>query len=141
MIFCKVLFYLLIAAAFCAFSHNAECSSIRNPIRSDVIVTKWPEQQAVAVDDTKQPGWMRQQLMKFGEVASRVGNAMGSHATKITAAIDKICDVIKTIIPFLAAVCHVGQFKFCSSATQAPEQLAEAMAPASLNLDEPDKRK
>lgn len=82
----------------------------------------------------------RQQLIKFGEVASKLGNAMGSHATKITAAIDKICEVIKTIIPFIAAVCHVGQFKFCGAATAAPAELNEAMNPVNLDLDMQDKR-
>lgn len=63
---------------------------------------------------------------------------MGSHASKITQAIDKICEVIKTIIPVIAAVCHVGQFKFCTAATEGPGQLSEAMNPSSLDLNLPD---
>lgn len=78
--------------------------------------------------------------MKFGEVTSRLGNAMGSHATKITSAIDKVCEIVKTIIPLIAAVCHVGQFKFCTATSEAPGQLAEALNPVTLNLDEPDKK-
>lgn len=80
-------------------------------------------------------------MIKFGEVASRVGNAMGAHATKITSAIDKVCEIVKTVIPLLAAVCHVGQFKFCAATTQAPDQLSEALNPTSLNLDELDRKK
>lgn len=71
-------------------------------------------------------------------MASNIGNAMGKHASKITSALDKICEVIKTIIPVIAAVCHVGQFKFCSAATDGPEQLSLAMNPSSLDLNIPD---
>lgn len=77
-------------------------------------------------------------MLKFGKVASRVGNAMGSRATKITAAVDKVCEFVKTIIPLLAAVCRVGQFKFCAAANEAPQQLTQALSPSSLDLNIPD---
>ncbi|KAJ3654569.1 hypothetical protein Zmor_013747 [Zophobas morio] len=136
MIIPKVLFYLTIFAVLCAFSKDVDCSPAY-PIRSDSIETKWPENKNV---EEKEPGWMRKQLMRFGEVASRVGNSMGAHAAKISSAIDKVCEIVKTVIPLLTAVCHVGQFKFCAATTQAPDQLTEALNPSSLNLDEPDRK-
>lgn len=64
---------------------------------------------------------------------------MGAHANKISAALDKICEVVKTVIPLLAAVCHVGQFGFCSATNEAPINLVEAMNPADLDLDSLDR--
>ncbi|KAF7278237.1 uncharacterized protein LOC143190286 [Rhynchophorus ferrugineus] len=114
---------------------------------SDVIVTKWPsEKPPTSVVPTKdasrsshEPGWMRKQLLKFGQVASKIGNVMGSHANKISQALDKICEVVKTVIPLLAAVCHVGDFGFCSATDEAPLRLSEAMNPNDLNLDSLDR--
>lgn len=77
--------------------------------------------------------------MRFGQVASKIGNTMGGHANKITAALDKICEVIKTVIPLLAAVCHVGEFGFCAATNEAPVKLAEAMNPNDLNFDSLDR--
>lgn len=76
--------------------------------------------------------------MKFGKVASRVGNAMGAHATKITSFVDKLCEIIKTIIPLLAAICHVGQFQFCAAMDDAPTEFQSAVAPEHLDLNSPD---
>lgn len=64
---------------------------------------------------------------------------MGSHANKITAALDKICEVIKTVIPLMAAVCHVGEFGFCAATDEVPIKLSEAMNPNELNLDALDR--
>lgn len=83
--------------------------------------------------------FQRKQLMKFGQVASNVGNAMGSQATKITSAVDKVCDIVKLIIPLLAAICKVGQFKFCAATTSAPAELSEAMSPSNFDLNIPDR--
>lgn len=76
--------------------------------------------------------------MKFGKVASRVGNAMGAHATKITSFIDKFCEIVKTIIPLLAAICHVGQFQFCAATNDAPAEFQDAITPDRLDLNSPD---
>ncbi|EEZ98088.1 hypothetical protein TcasGA2_TC000501 [Tribolium castaneum] len=140
MIVSKVFLSLLISITLCVIFRNVDCRSVQYPIRSDVIVTKFPTTQET-VPENEKPGWMRRTLMKFGEVTSRLGNAMGAHATKITSAIDKVCEIVKTIIPLIAAVCHVGQFKFCAATSEAPGQLAEALNPVSLNLDEPDKKR
>ncbi|CAG9769238.1 unnamed protein product [Ceutorhynchus assimilis] len=116
---------------------------------SDAIVTKWTPSKNVEnvsvspneqqLNTTNGHGWMRQTLLKFGQVASKIGNAMGSHTSKITAALDKICEVIKTVVPLLAAVCHVGEFGFCSATDEAPIRLSEAMNPSTLDLDSLDK--
>lgn len=76
--------------------------------------------------------------MKFGKVASRVGNAMGAHATKITAFVDKLCEIVKTIIPLLAAICHVGEFQFCAATNNAPNDFNDAITPERLDLNSPD---
>ncbi|XP_045468316.1 uncharacterized protein LOC123676462 [Harmonia axyridis] len=102
-------------------------------IKSDVIVTNWPSSGKGTIVEEEQPGWMRRQLMNFGKAASKVGNMMGSHATKITSALDKICEIIKTVIPLLAAVCHVGQFGFCAATNEAPSDLSAAISPAMLS--------
>lgn len=83
--------------------------------------------------------FQRRQLVRFGEVASKVGNTLGKHASIVTNAIEKVCEVVKTVIPLLSAVCHVGQFKFCAATEQAPDQLFNAMKPESLDLDVLDK--
>lgn len=76
--------------------------------------------------------------MKFGKVASRVGNAMGTHATKITSFVDKFCEIVKTIIPLMAAICHVGQFQFCAATNDAPTEFQSAISPERLDLNTPD---
>ncbi|XP_066150501.1 uncharacterized protein [Euwallacea fornicatus] len=106
----------------------------------EAIVTKWPVTTTAKPlpnehHDTKDPGWLRQLLLQFGKMASKIGNSMGGHANKITAALDKICEVVKTVIPLLAAVCHVGEFGFCAATNEAPIKLAEAMNPNNLDLD------
>lgn len=70
-------------------------------------------------------------------MASKIGNSMGKHATTVTNAIDKVCEIVKTVIPLLAAVCHVGQFKFCTATEEAPINLANALAPG-MDLNIPD---
>ncbi|XP_044756958.1 uncharacterized protein LOC123315360 [Coccinella septempunctata] len=103
-------------------------------IKSDVIVTQWPSTNEKSdLKEELQPGWMKRQLINFGKAASRVGNMMGSHATKISIALDKICEVIKTVIPLLAAVCHVGQFGFCAATNDAPADLSAAISPSMLS--------
>ncbi|XP_030767628.1 uncharacterized protein LOC115891323 [Sitophilus oryzae] len=121
-----------------------ECKSIpKGYYHSDSIVTKWPTEstqvetvnKTVILSHNEKPGLVTKTLLKFGQVASKIGNAMGAHANKITRALDKICEVFKTVIPLLAAVCHVGQFGFCSATDEAPIRLSEAMNPNDLNLD------
>ncbi|CAH0558760.1 unnamed protein product [Brassicogethes aeneus] len=141
--------HIIILSLFVLLFKISECRTIPknsesiDNFHSDVIVTKWPTSktpltidQTHSADEENKPGWMRQQLMKFGNMASRVGNAMGSHATKITAAVDKVCEIVKTIIPLLAAVCHVGQFKFCAATSGS--EISDALNPSSLDLNIPD---
>ncbi|XP_060524496.1 uncharacterized protein LOC132700919 [Cylas formicarius] len=107
---------------------------------SEAIVTKWPTTPKTEVSDGKEensPGWVRKQLLKFGQVASRMGNALGKHATKMSSTIEKICEVIKTFLPLLAAVCHVGQFAFCAAADEVPSRFSDAVS--SMDLSELDR--
>lgn len=39
----------------CIFIYEAKCLSVQYPIRSDVIVTKWPQSSA---PENHKPGWM-----------------------------------------------------------------------------------
>ncbi|KAJ8966718.1 hypothetical protein NQ317_011764 [Molorchus minor] len=134
----SVIFYVLANFLLYSVESRAIQKDYKN-FHSDSIVTYWPTTPASTEDNGEnKPGWMRRQLIKFGQMASNVGNTMGTHATKITSAIDKICEVVKTVIPLLAAVCHVGQFRFCSAATEAPGQLSEAMSPSNMDLNIPD---
>ncbi|CAG9856478.1 unnamed protein product [Phyllotreta striolata] len=119
---------------------------IKPRYRSDAIQTYWPEtKRTETVNETPQdnpedPNLMKQLLRKFGEMASKIGNSVGSGASIITNAIDKVCEVVKTVIPLLTAVCHVGQFKFCAATTGAPEGIKRAVNSGydELNLDIPD---
>ncbi|KAK4881490.1 hypothetical protein RN001_004809 [Aquatica leii] len=77
---------------------------------------------------------LKRQLMRFGNVFSSIGNKLGGFTGRVTTALDKLCEVIKTIIPVVAAVCHVGQFQFCGSVMDAPNELANALAPSSIDL-------
>lgn len=52
--------------------------------------------------------------MRAGEAASSVGSKMGGFAVKLTNAVDRICGIIKKVIPIVGAVCTVGQFQFCA---------------------------
>lgn len=52
--------------------------------------------------------------MRAGEAASQVGNKVGGYALRLSNAVDKICGIIKKVIPIVGAVCTVGQFKFCA---------------------------
>ncbi|KAG5879262.1 hypothetical protein JTB14_001707 [Gonioctena quinquepunctata] len=136
-----LLFYTLAVSIFCIFIERTDSKSLQNQYHSDVIVTHWPTSapdSKKTENEENEPGFMRRQLMRFGEVASKVGNSMGAHATKISSAVDKVCEIVKTIIPLLAAICHVGQFKFCAATTEAPDQLAAALNPNSLDLNLPD---
>ncbi|KAJ8930467.1 hypothetical protein NQ314_016726 [Rhamnusium bicolor] len=140
----KILFFLSsLAVLTCIILRSAESRSVQNNFHSDVIITHWPTPATTKGKDTdneeNEPGFMRKQLMKFGQVASRVGNAMGAHATKVTSAVEKICEIVKTIIPLFAAICHVGQFKFCAATTETPDRLSEALSPDNLDLSIPDK--
>ncbi|XP_023014542.2 uncharacterized protein [Leptinotarsa decemlineata] len=136
-----LLVFVFTLVILCNFFKNAELKSVQNQFHSDAIVTHWPTQQTdskATGNEENEPGFMRRQLLKFGEMASKIGNTMGEHATKITSFIDKLCEIFKTVIPLLAAVCHVGQFKFCAATTDAPAQLGEALNPGSLDLNIPD---
>nr|CAI5823044.1 unnamed protein product [Callosobruchus analis] len=133
--------FLLILAFNCTLIISVECRYVSDSVQSkfnrDGVVTYWPTPDPPGKDielEEKQPGFLRRQLLRFGEVASNIGNTLGSHASKITSAIDKICEVVKTVIPVIAAVCHVGQFKFCAGTTEGPEQLAQAMSGVDLNI-------
>ncbi|CAH1954529.1 unnamed protein product [Acanthoscelides obtectus] len=129
-----VFYYTLITYVECRYLDNSEHAS---KFHSGGIVTYWPTPSPagkVVEDEEKQPGFMKRQLMRFGELASNMENTLGGHAAKITSAIDKICEVVKTVIPVIAAVCHVGQFKFCAASTEGPEQLAQAMNGIDLNI-------
>lgn len=72
--------------------------------------------------------------MKFGELTGAVGNKLGGFTGRLAKALDKVCEVVKTIIPVVAAVCHVGQFEFCGSLNEAPQELVAALAPENLDL-------
>ncbi|XP_050512344.1 uncharacterized protein LOC114338785 [Diabrotica virgifera virgifera] len=101
--------------------------SIPHKFKSDAIETHWPEEKRavpVTLHEEDEPGYLRKQLLKFGEMASKIGNSVGSHASSITRAIDKVCEVVKTIIPVIAAVCHVGQFKFCMAEGDIPKDIS-----------------
>lgn len=71
-------------------------------------------------------------------MASRVGNVMGAHAAKITTFVEKLCEIVKTIVPLMAAICHVGQFQFCAATNAAPTELQDAILPEQLDLNTPD---
>ncbi|KAL3276750.1 hypothetical protein HHI36_012120 [Cryptolaemus montrouzieri] len=129
--------YILISAVIIGVADlvPAQQFTYTGGIKSDVIVTRWnptTNKTSGKLIEEEQPGWMRRQLMNFGKVASRVGNLMGSHASKISTALDKVCEVIKTLIPLLAAICNVGQFGFCAATNDAPVQLSAAISPAML---------
>ncbi|XP_018568832.1 uncharacterized protein LOC108909081 [Anoplophora glabripennis] len=139
-IFCLALILVLV----CVIFEPTESRAVPiNNFHSDIIVTHWPTTPAnkgqAVDDDVNEPGFMRKQLMKFGQAASNVGNVMGTHATKISSAVDKVCDIVKLIIPLLAAICRVGQFKFCAATTSGPAELSEAMSPSNLDLNILDK--
>jgi hypothetical protein len=57
MLFTKVFFYLFVSIIFCTILQYVQCYSIQYPVRSDAIVTKWPQNQEIVPED-KQPGWM-----------------------------------------------------------------------------------
>lgn len=80
----------------------------------------------------------RRTLIKFGKVASTVGNSLGRHSVKVTSAIEKICEIIKTIVPVISAICGVGQFEFCSSTNGVSDDLNVALKPNPNDLDIPD---
>lgn len=79
--------------------------------------------------------FQRRTLYKFGEVVSNVGNSIGRGANKINSVVEKVCEIVKTIIPVLSAVCQVGQFKFCSATEGAPGELTQALAPKAIDLN------
>lgn len=56
---------------------------------------------------------------------------------KITGFVDKFCEIVKTIIPLLAAICNVGQFQFCAATSDAPTAFNEAIS-ANIDLNTPD---
>lgn len=61
-------------------------------------------------------------MSRLGGVAGDVGNAVGRASISISTTAEKICDLVKKIIPILAAICHVGQFKFCASTGLTPDE-------------------
>ncbi|KAF5298242.1 hypothetical protein FQR65_LT09753 [Abscondita terminalis] len=134
-------------AFLCFAVENVENKSVDGQltsIRSDVIVTKGfntkppyyipPTNVEQENESPGQPGWMKRQLMRFGNMFGTIGNKLGGFTGKVTNALDKLCQVIKTIIPVVAAVCHVGQFQFCGSVVDAPGELASALAPNNIDL-------
>lgn len=42
---------------------------------------------------------------------------MGHAGFQLSSTAEKICDLVKKILPIIAAICHVGQFKFCAPIT------------------------
>ncbi|XP_056630411.1 uncharacterized protein LOC130440998 [Diorhabda sublineata] len=140
----KIIFFLPLVLLLTFISNDStQALSINKPheFRSDVVQTHWPTDKklpAADVNEEDQPGFWRKQLVRFGEVASKVGNSVGSSASSITRAIDKVCEVVKTVIPLLAAVCHVGQFKFCAATTGAPDELNTAINNGYADLNLPD---
>lgn len=149
----KFCLWLTATCVVCLIIQITESRSVGG-IRSDVIQTKFgPDPE----DDYTKPEWMvsyvekefdsakiyslilfqRTQLSRFGEMAGRVGNNLGKHASIVTNAVDKVCEVVKTVIPLLAAVCRVGKFKFCSATEEAPIELENALNP-SIDLNMPD---
>lgn len=79
--------------------------------------------------------FQRRTLIKFGKVASNVGNTLGRHSIKVTSAIEKICEIIKTIVPVISAICGVGQFQFCSATTGVSDDLNNALHPNPSDLN------
>ncbi|KAF2903990.1 hypothetical protein ILUMI_02190 [Ignelater luminosus] len=137
-------FFLIILICLCC-DNNESKSLVNLPtgIRSDVVVTSGFDTKAQNHDELseaaqEEPGWFKRQLLRFGEMTSEVGNRLGGFSSRLASALDKICEVVKTIIPVIAAVCHVGQFKFCGPINEAPQELAEALAPSNLDLNIPD---
>ncbi|GJQ74226.1 hypothetical protein Trydic_g19133 [Trypoxylus dichotomus] len=138
----KICLYVLILfiSSYCV--SNARQVPIYSPeIRSDVIVTKYPTPKTIAADDeeiSNEPGLMRRTLLKFGKVASNIGNTLGRHSIKVTSAIEKICEIIKTIVPVISAICGVGQFQFCSATNGVSDDLNQAIQPDPNDLNIPD---
>ncbi|CAH1102575.1 unnamed protein product [Psylliodes chrysocephalus] len=139
----KLLLLILISSFAIKFAES-RAVAVKHQFHSDAIQTHWPEIKSNKSDNEGQqeddPDFMRKTLRKFGEMASKIGNSVGSGTTIITNAIDKVCEVVKTIIPLLTAVCHVGQFKFCAATTGAPEELNQALTSGykELQLNIPD---
>lgn len=71
-------------------------------------------------------------------MASNVGNSLGSGTTKLNSMIEKLCQIMKMIMPVVSAVCQVGQFKFCAAAQGAPEEFVPAMTQKNINFDAVD---
>ncbi|XP_017780511.1 PREDICTED: uncharacterized protein LOC108565514 isoform X2 [Nicrophorus vespilloides] len=100
-------------------------------IRSDTIETRFGD------EEPKDPGWMRQKLINFGEIASKVGGKLGSAGMKVTGYIESLCKMLKAIVPIVATVCHVKQFQFCAS-SDASLDLTNAIQAKDINLNIPD---
>ncbi|KAB0802287.1 hypothetical protein PPYR_04473 [Photinus pyralis] len=146
-----VAFLYFFVIILCFTIHGAEHKPVDTNIRSDVVVTsgfniKNPYYTNGATDQTmptetdssNEPGWMRRQLKKLGNMFGSIGNGLGGFTKRITGTLDKFCELVKTIIPVVAAVCHVGQFQFCGSVADAPKELAEALSPINIDLSIPD---
>ncbi|XP_022919587.1 uncharacterized protein [Onthophagus taurus] len=133
-------FYFLIFIIYFTKSSESRDLGFDQRIRSDVIVTKY-EQPKDEIDDeatSERPGVLRRTLLKFGQVASNIGTTLGKHSVKVTSAIEKICEIIKTIIPVISAVCGVGQFKFCAATEGVSGDFENAMHPnpGDLNIQD-----
>ncbi|KAF5305592.1 hypothetical protein FQA39_LY01683 [Lamprigera yunnana] len=135
----------LIVILMCFSINISENKTVGSGIRSDFIVTEFNVKTVNKVEVTVQPeindtgpGWMKRQLLRVGGLFGSIGNKLGGFTSRVTNALDKLCDVIKTIIPVVAAVCHVGHFQFCGSVMDAPNELAEALAPNTINLSVQD---
>ncbi|KRT83790.1 hypothetical protein AMK59_4135, partial [Oryctes borbonicus] len=135
------LLILILFISSCCVSNARQVPVYTPEIRSDVIVTKYPSPKPITQADEEipdDPGWMRRTLLKFGRVASNVGNTLGRHSIKVTNAIEKICEIIKTIVPVISAICGVGQFQFCSATNGVSDDLNKAIRPNPNDLNIPD---
>ncbi|KAK5649798.1 hypothetical protein RI129_000827 [Pyrocoelia pectoralis] len=144
-----VSFYCL-AIILCFATNACECNPVQTSIRSDAIVTTGFDRSVrnpyytngstdhSKTDSSNEPGWLRRQLKRFGSMFASVGNGLGGFTKRITNTLDKFCELVKTIIPVVAAVCHVGQFEFCGSVVDAPKELADALSPTNIDLSIPD---
>lgn len=70
-------------------------------------------------------------------MASSTTNAVGNGTLKLNRWIERICEVMKMIMPVVAAVCQAGQFKFCPSPDAAGE-LPPAISQRSIDFDAVD---
>lgn len=70
-------------------------------------------------------------------MASSTTNAIGTGTLKLNNWIEKICEVMKMVMPVVAAVCQAGQFKFCPSPDGSGE-LSQSISQKSIDFDAVD---